>query len=214
MVKVAPSLLAADFRVMGVEIERVAAAGADCLHFDVMDGAFVPEISFGSGILKWAAKGPLPVDAHLMIERPEAQVANFAKAGAKIITIHAEAGGHLHRTLALIREHGCLAGLALNPATTPDCLRYLLPSLDLVLVMTVKPGFGGQTLREDCVAKIPKIREMIAETGRDILIEVDGGVKQSNAAQVIEAGADVLVMGTGLFRADDPKAVVKTVLGE
>ena len=144
MVKVAPSLLAADFCAIGAEIGRMAAAGADYLHYDVMDGTFVPNITFGSGICKAAAKGPLPVDAHLMVGHPETHVAGFAAAGAKIITIHAEAGGHLHRTLGLIREHGCLAGLALNPGTSPDCLRYLLPSVDLVLVMTVNPATAGR----------------------------------------------------------------------
>ena len=211
MVKVAPSLLAADFRVMGAEIERVAAAGADYLHFDVMDGAFVPEISFGSGILKWAAKGPLPVDAHLMIERPEAQVANFAKAGAKIITIHAEAGGHLHRTLALIREHGCLAGLALNPATTPDCLRYLLPSLDLVLVMTVNPGYGGQKMIPECLDKIAEIRSMLDRAGSKAMLEVDGGANTVTAAEMMRHGADVNVAGSALFGADDAKGFIDSL---
>ena len=211
MVKVAPSLLAADFRVMGAEIERVAAAGADYLHFDVMDGAFVPEISFGSGILKWAAKGPLPVDAHLMIERPEAQVANFAKAGAKIITIHAEAGGHLHRTLALIREHGCLAGLALNPATTPDCLRYLLPSLDLVLVMTVNPGYGGQKMIPECLDKIAEIRAMLDRAGSKAMLEVDGGANTVTAVEMMRRGADVIVAGSALFGADDAKGFIDSL---
>ena len=197
MVKVAPSLLAADFRVMGAEIERVAAAGADYLHFDVMDGAFVPNITFGSGICKFAAQGPLPVDAHLMIERPEAQVANFAKAGAKIITIHAEAGGHLHRTLALIREHGCLAGLALNPATTPDCLRYLLPSLDLVLVMTVNPGYAGQKLVPQCIEKIRRARALLDAAGyAGTPIEVDGNCSLENVPKMIQAGAQVIVAGS------------------
>ena len=174
MVKVGPSLLAADFRVMGAEIERMAAAGADYLHFDVMDGTFVPNITFGSGILKAAAKGPLPVDAHLMGEQPETQVADCAQAGAKIGTIHAETGGHLHRTLALIREHGCRAGLSRNPATSPDCLRYLLPSLDLVLVMTVNPGFcllytSGMNVLDACAApggKSSLIAEKMADVGR------------------------------------------------
>ena len=127
--------------------------------------------------MQFAAQGPLPVDAHLMVERPEAQVENFAKAGAKIITIHAEAGGHLHPHARLIREHGCLAGIALNPATSPDCLRYLLPSLDLVLVMTVNPGYGGQKMIPECLDKIAEIRAMLDRAGSKAMLEVDGGAK-------------------------------------
>ena len=211
MIKVAPSILSADFAEMGRAAENCESWGADYIHFDVMDGAFVPEISFGSGILKWAAKGPLPVDAHLMIERPEAQVANFAKAGAKIITIHAEAGGHLHRTLALIREHGCLAGLALNPATTPDCLRYLLPSLDLVLVMTVNPGYGGQKMIPECLDKIAEIRSMLDRAGSKAMLEVDGGANTVTAAEMMRHGADVIVAGSALFGADDAKGFIDSL---
>ena len=211
MVKVAPSLLSADFRNMGAEIERMAAAGADYLHYDVMDGTFVPNITFGAGVLKWAAKGPLPVDAHLMTEHPETHVADFAAAGAKIITIHAEAGGHLHRTLALIREHGCLAGLALNPATTPDCLRYLLPSLDLVLVMTVNPGYGGQKMIPECLDKIAEIRSMLDRAGSKAMLEVDGGANTVTAAEMMRHGADVIVAGSALFGADDAKGFIDSL---
>ena len=211
MVKVAPSLLSADFRNMGAEIERMAAAGADYLHYDVMDGTFVPNITFGAGVLKWAAKGPLPVDAHLMTVHPETHVADFAAAGAKIITIHAEAGGHLHRTLALIREHGCLAGIALNPATSPDCLRYLLPSVDLVLVMTVNPGFGGQKMIPECLDKIAEIRAMLDRAGSKAMLEVDGGANTVTAAEMMRHGADVIVAGSALFGADDARAFIDSL---
>lgn len=160
MIKVAPSLLAADFAKLGEEIGRAASAGADYLHFDVMDGHFVPNISFGFPLLKAAAKGPLPVDAHLMIEHPESYIDEFARGGAKIITVHAEATAHLHRALQQIRAAGCLAGVALNPGTTPDCLRYVMDMLDLVLIMTVNPGFGGQKLIPACVDKIGEVRAM------------------------------------------------------
>lgn len=208
MVKIGPSLLAADFRVMGEQIEKMARAGADYLHFDVMDGTFVPNISFGSCVLAWAAKGNLPVDAHLMIEHPDTQVVEFARAGAKIITIHAETGGHLHRTLGLIREQGCLAGLALNPATTPDCLRYLLPSLDLVLVMTVNPGFGGQKMIPECLDKIAQVRNMLDRAGSKAMLQVDGGANEQTALEMMRRGADFIVAGSALFGAADPKAFI------
>ena len=152
-------------------------------------------------------------DVHLMIEEPGRYIEDFVGAGADLITVHVEAEDNCAETLEAIHALGVRAGVSINPETPVSALEPLLPLCDLVLVMTVKPGFGGQTLREDCVAKIPEIRKMIERTGRDILIEVDGGVKQSNAARVIDAGADVLVMGTGLFRAEDPKAVVQSVMG-
>ena len=211
-IEISPSVLGADLMRLGEEIRMVEALGIHWLHLDNMDGHFAPNISFGPDFVRAIRRQTkLFLDTHLMLSEPMKYIEAYARAGADLITVHAEADDNCAEVLEAIHALGVKAGVSINPETPVEALEPLLPLCDLVLVMTVKPGFGGQTLREDCVAKIPKIREMIAETGRDILIEVDGGVKQSNAAQVIEAGADVLVMGTGLFRADDPKAVVKTL---
>ena len=211
MIKVAPSLLAADFLNIGSEIERMAQAGVDYLHFDVMDGNFVPNISFGLPILKAAAKCSLPVDAHLMIAHPEQYIDEFAAVGAKIITVHAEATVHLHRALQQIRAAGCLAGVALNPGTSPECLRYVMGDFDLVLVMTVNPGFGGQKMIMSSVEKIAEVRRMLDEAGCDAIIEVDGGVNEKNAQMLVDKGATMLVAGSALYGAADAKAFVETV---
>ena len=208
-------MLAADYMHLDSEIDKVVASGADVLHYDVMDGTFVPGITFGQGILKMVAKKPIPMDVHLMIANPIKHVREFAEAGAKYITVHQEAANfELRDTLRAIREAGCLAGVSVKPFTSVDAIADVLNEVDLILIMTVEPGKGGQKLIPFTVDKVRQVREMCRKAGVNPVIEVDGGVKQSNAAQVIEAGADVLVMGTGLFRADDPKAVVKTVLGE
>ncbi len=211
MIKLAPSLLAANFLRMGDEIERMAAAGADYLHYDVMDGHFVPNISFGMGVLKFAGQCSLPVDAHLMISNPEKYVEEFAATGAKIITVHAEATNHLHRVLQQIRAAGALAGVALNPATCPECLKYVLGDFDLALVMSVNPGFGGQKMIPATIKKVGEIRRMLDEAGCDALIEVDGGLNTQTCVPFMEQGMTVMVAGSALYGAADPKAFIEEV---
>ena len=200
MIKVAPSLLAANYLCLGEEIRRMAEAGADW-----------PNISFGPELCRQAAGCGLPVDAHLMVVNPEKHVADYARAGAKLITVHAEAATHLHRLLQQIRDMGCKAGVALNPATSPECLRYVLGDFDLVLVMTVNPGFGGQKLIPACVRKVADVRRMLAEAGCEAIVEVDGGVNLETAPTLTRAGADMLVTGSALFGAADPRAFIERV---
>jgi len=216
MIKIAPSLLAANYLKIGEEIERMAQAGVDYLHFDVMDGNFVPNITFGQGLVKFAAQCSLPIDAHLMIVNPGKYIDEVAQAGAKIITIHAEATNHLHRALQQIRAAGCLAGVALNPGTSPECLRYVMGDFDLALVMTVNPGFGGQKMIMSSVEKIAEIRKMLDDAGCNAIIEVDGGVNTKTAPLLLEKGADMLVAGSALYGSDDPAAFVREMhaLGE
>ena len=211
MISVAPSLLAADYLRIGEDIRRMKEAGADWLHFDVMDGSFVPNISFGQDMCRRAAECGLPVDAHLMIVNPEKYIDAFAAAGAKIITVHAEAVTHLHRVLQQIRAAGCLAGVALNPATSPECLRYVLGDFDLALVMTVNPGYGGQKLIPACIDKVGEVRRMLNRACIDAIVEVDGGVNLQTAPKLVAAGADTLVAGSALFGAPDAKAFIETL---
>lgn len=211
MISVAPSLLAADYLRIGEDICRMKEAGADWLHFDVMDGSFVPNISFGQDMCRRAAECGLPVDAHLMIVNPEKYIEAFAAAGAKIITVHAEAVTHLHRVLQQIRAAGCLAGVALNPATSPECLRYVLGDFDLALVMTVNPGYGGQKLIPACIDKVGEVRGMLNRACIDAIVEVDGGVNLQTAPKLVAAGADTLVAGSALFGAPDARAFIETL---
>lgn len=211
MIKIGPSMLSADFLNLGAEVERMAAAGADYLHYDVMDGNFVPNISFGLGILRAVSKCSLPVDAHLMIANPEKYVERFADAGAKIITVHAEATQHLHRVLQQIRAAGALAGVALNPGTSPECLKYVLGDFDLALVMSVNPGFGGQKMIPATIRKVGEIRKMLDEAGCNAMIQVDGGINTQTAVSFMEQGADFFVAGSALFGSDDPKAFIDEI---
>ena len=206
--RIAPSLLSADFARLGEEVSAVAAAGADLIHLDVMDNHYVPNLT--AGPLVCEAIRPhvsLPIDVHLMVSPVDRIVADFAKAGANIISFHPEASGHVDRTVALIHECGCKAGLVFNPATPLDWLDYTLDKLDLVLIMSVNPGFGGQAFIESALAKLAEARRRIDEvakaTGREIWLEVDGGVKAANIARVAAAGADTFVSGSAIFGAAD-----------
>ena len=211
MIKVAPSLLAADYLRLGDEVRRMAEAGADYLHFDVMDGSFVPNISFGPDMARQTAACGLALDVHLMTVNPEKHIDAFAAAGAKIITVHAEASTHLHRALQQIRAAGCMAGVALNPATSPECLRYVLGDFDLALVMTVNPGFGGQKLIPACIDKVAAVRRMLDEAGLDAIVEVDGGVNTQTGPRLAAAGADMLVAGSALYGAEDVAAFIRAL---
>jgi ribulose-phosphate 3-epimerase len=198
---ISPSILSADFAQLGAEIAAIDAAGADWIHVDVMDGHFVPNLTLGPPIIK-ALRGhsKKPFDVHLMINPVDPFIAAYADAGADVITIHAEAGAHVHRSLQLIRSRGKNSGIALNPGTPAKMIEYLIDSVDLVLVMTVNPGFGGQSFIESQLAKISAVRRMIEKSGRDIHLQVDGGVNTETAPRVLAAGADVLVAGTACFR--------------
>jgi len=199
--RIAPSILSADFARLGEEIGAVAAAGADFIHVDVMDGHYVPNLTIGPAVLK-AIRGAadLPFDVHLMISPIDPFIDDFAAAGADILTVHLEAGPHLHRTLQRIKSGGIKAGVALNPSTPAMHIESVIDDLDLILVMSVNPGFGGQTFISSQLRKIEALRTMIDQTGRDIMLEVDGGVNAETAPQAISAGANVLVAGSAVFK--------------
>lgn len=201
MVKIAPSILAADFAELGAAVRAAEAAGADYIHVDVMDGHFVPNITIGPPVVAALRKTTkLPLDVHLMIEAPDRFLADFAKAGADIITVHVETCPHLHRTIQAIRALGAKPGVTLNPATSLETMREILPYVDQALVMTVNPGFGGQSYIPTMTEKVARLAAMIAATGRTVDIEVDGGIDLTTAPLVVGAGATVLVAGTNLFR--------------
>ena len=206
--KISPSILSADFAALGEEIARVETAGADQLHVDVMDGRFVPNITIGPVVVAAIRKRTrLPLDVHLMIVEPERYLADFVGAGADMLTVHAEACPHLQRTLTQIRELGAKAGVALNPGTPPGVLAYVLDDVDLVLVMSVNPGFGGQTFIPGAFAKIRHVRTMAGT--RPVEVSVDGGVKLEHARPLAEHGASILVAGSAIFNAPDPAEMVK-----
>ncbi len=208
--RIAPSILSADFARLGEEVKAVERAGADLIHFDVMDNHYVPNLTVGPVVC--AALRPqvsLPLDVHLMVKPVDALVPEFAKAGASIISFHPEATEHVDRTIALIKQHGCKAGLVLNPATPTSFLDYTLDKLDLVLVMSVNPGFGGQQFIASVLPKIAEVRRRIDQLGKPIWLEVDGGIKADNIAEVARAGADTFVAGSAIFGSKDYAATIR-----
>lgn len=213
MITIAPSILSADFAALGAEVAEAEASGGDWIHVDVMDGHFVPNITLGPPIVKAVkAHTSLPLDVHLMIENPERYIPEFAASGANVITVHAEACVHLHRVVHQIKELGLLAGVAINPGTPASAVREVLEDVDMVLVMTVNPGFGGQSFIPNTLKKIRQIREWAREVNHTSLrIEVDGGIAEATAPLVAEAGADVLVAGNAVFGRSDRAAAIKTI---
>ena len=210
MKKIAPSILSADFSVLGEEIRKVEAGGADYIHIDVMDGHFVPNITMGPLIVQAARKTTnLPLDVHLMISDPDSFIDDFAAAGASIITVHPEAVKHIHRTIQHIKEQEVKAGLALNPSTPLDILEYILPDLDMVVVMTVNPGFERQKFIKAMVPKIRKLRKMVDQRSHDVEIEVDGGISPDTIHEASSAGANVFVAGSAIFYSDDYEKTIR-----
>ncbi len=213
---IAPSILSANFARLGEEVDKVLAAGADWVHFDVMDNHYVPNLTIGPLVCE-ALRGhgvSAPIDVHLMVEPVDRLVPDFARAGASLISFHPEASRHVHRTIQLIRAEGCQAGLVLNPATPVDVLDYVLEELDLVLLMSVNPGFGGQAFIPSALDKLRRVRERIDATGRPIRLEIDGGVKPDNIREIAAAGADTFVAGSAIFGKPDYAAVIAQMRAE
>jgi ribulose-phosphate 3-epimerase len=212
--KISPSILSADFCRLGDEVRALEKAGADYIHVDVMDGHFVPNLTIGPAIVKAVRRGTsLPLDVHLMMERPDVFLSDFAKAGANILTVHVEAVTHLHRTLSEIKKYGMRAGVSLNPSTPVCLIEPALDYADLVLVMSVNPGFGGQELIPEVLPKIKEIRRLITRKGRPVELEVDGGIKVDNIGAVADAGADVFVSGSGIFGTPDYAKTIAAMRG-
>ncbi|MGH8370111.1 MAG: ribulose-phosphate 3-epimerase [Gammaproteobacteria bacterium] len=214
--RIAPSILSADFARLGQEVDAVLAAGADLVHFDVMDNHYVPNLTIGPVVCEALRKHgvKVPIDVHLMVKPVDRLIGDFAKAGASYITFHPEASEHIDRSLQLIRDNGCKAGLVFNPATPLDYLRHVMDRLDMVLIMSVNPGFGGQSFIRSSLDKLRAARTLIAESGRDIRLEIDGGVKVDNIREIAQAGADTFVAGSAIFGAEDYTQVITAMRAE